>query len=333
MNALSAGASLANAAERSVTGFLTLAIGARDYISQAYYLGLSLRANMPGYPIAVVTDDETGILAGVYDHLIPARQSLGRGVRQKMYIDQYTPFEETLFIDADCIVARSFEHELNEVRSFDFTPVVQRHLRTDDADEYFLDLPSLMRAFNLRSLPKFNGGVYFFRKSALSERVFESARRIQNDPASYGLKAFDSTGPGDEPAYALAMAQHGISGYDDLGRLMRTPVGLRGKLTIDPTQGQCSFMRAEGLVTPAICHFAGDYRFLPEYYYARIALERNCAVAAIPMHLKASTLVALMRQRAARRLRWLRGSVEKRVARIFATIGMGSPSKTPEIRR
>ncbi|QOG22149.1 MULTISPECIES: hypothetical protein [Bradyrhizobium] len=333
MNSLPAGGDLAKPTGRSSAGFLTLAIGARDYIDQAYYLGLSLKANMPAYPIAVVTDDQSGRLAGVYDHLIPARQSLGRGVRQKMYIDQYSPFEETLFIDADCIAARPFEHELNEVRGFDFSPVVQRHLRAGDADEYFLDLPGLMHRLELPSLPKFNGGVYFFRKSALSARVFESARRIQNDPASYGLKAFDSTGPGDEPAYALAMAQHGISGYDDQGRLMRTPVSLRGKLTIDPTQGQCSFMRAEGLVTPAICHFAGDYRFLPEYYYARIALERNCAVAAIPMHLKASTLVALARQRAARRLRWLRSSLEKRVGRISATIGLGTPSKNPEIRR
>jgi hypothetical protein len=333
MSSLPAGVDLANTAGSSATGFLTLAIGARDYIDQAYYLGLSLKANMPGYPIAVVTDDQTGRLAGIYDHLIQARQSLGRGVRQKMYIDEYSPFKETLFIDADCIAARSFEHELNEVRRFDFSPVVQRHLQAGDADEYFLDLPDLMRRLNLQSLPKFNGGVYFFRKSALSEKVFESARRIQNDPINYGLKAFDSTGPGDEPAYALAMAQHGISGYDDQGRLMRTPVSLRGKLTIDPTQGLCSFVRAEGRVTPAICHFAGDYRFLPEYYYARIALKRSCSVTAIPTYLKAFTLVALARQRAARRLRWLRSSIEKRAGRLSATIGLRAPSRSPEIRR
>ncbi|WFU70964.1 hypothetical protein [Bradyrhizobium sp. CB2312] len=331
MNSQSADPS--SAGIRPVIGFLTLAIGARDYIDQAYYLGLSLKANMPRYPIAVVTDDETGRLASIYDHVVPARRSLGRGVRQKMYIDQYTPFEETLFIDADCIAARSFERELDEVRRFDFTPVVQRHLRPGDRDEYFLDLPDLMKRMDLRALPKFNGGVYFFRRSAVSNRVFEAARRIQSEPAEFGLKAFDATGPGDEPAYALAMARYDISGYEDQGRLMRTPVGLRGMLSIDPVQGECNFVRAEGRVTPAICHFAGDYRFMPEYYCARVALERRCPVEAVPFYLQGLIRVELARQRLARRVRWLRGSAERRLALIFTMMGLRTLSKEPVIRR
>lgn len=333
MNFPPAGADVANAAVTPGIGFLTLAIGAQDYINQAYYLGLSLKANMPGYPIAVVTDDETGRLARIYDHLVPARRSLGHGVRQKMYIDRYTPFEETLFIDADCIAARPFERELEEVRGSDFAPVVQRYLRPGDDDEYFLDLPGLMRRLDLRVLPKFNGGVYFFRKSALAERVFQSAREIQSEPSEFGLKAFDATGPGDEPAYALAMARHDISGYEDQGRLMRTPVGLRGKLSIDPIQRECSFVRAEGRVSPAICHFAGDYRFMPEYHYARIALERHCPVEAIPICLRATTRIELARRRLARRARWLRSSVEKRVGRVFAAMGLRTSLEEPAIRR
>lgn len=318
---------------RPATGFLTLAIGTQDYISQAYYLGLSLKANMPGYPTAVVTDDETGRLASVYDHIVPARRSLGRGVRQKMYIDQYTPFDETLFIDADCIAARPFERELEELRVFDFTPVVGIQLRPGDEDEYFLDLPGLMRRLDLRALPKFNGGVYFFRKSALTENIFEFARQIQNEPAEFGLKAFDATGPGDEPAYALAMARHDISGYDDEGRLMRTPVGLRGKLSIDPVQGKCDFVRAEGRVSPAICHFAGDYRFMPEYHYARLALELRCPVDAIPIRLRVRTQLELAQQRLARRIRWLSASVDKRIGRLFAAMGLRTSLKEPAIRR
>lgn len=328
-----AGVDASRGGTKPAVGFLTLAIGAQDYISQAYYLGLSLKQNMPGYPTAVVSDDETGRLAGVYDHVVPARRSLGRGVRQKMHIDQYTPFEETLFIDADCIAARPFEQELDEVRGFDFTPMVQRSLQLGDDDEYFLHLPSLMQRLDLRVLPKFNGGVYFFRKSALSESIFESARHIQSEPAEFGLKAFDATGPGDEPAYALAMARHDVSGYEDRGRLMRTPVGLRGKLSIDPIRRECNFVRAEGPVRPAICHFAGDYRFMPEYYYARIALKRRCPVEAIPIYLRTWTRLDLARQRLARRARWLRGSLEKRIGLLFSAMGLRTALKEPAIRR
>lgn len=114
---------------------------------------------------------------------------------------------------------------------------------------------------------------------------------------------------------------------------MRTPVGLRGKLTIDPRKGRCSFIRAEAHVAPAICHFAGDYRFVPEYYYARIALQQNCAVDAIPAHLRASTQIGLMRQRAARRLRGLQSSIEKGVARVSAAAGLRTSSQNPVVRR
>ena len=49
---------------------LPLAVGGADYFDQAYFLGLSAKTNMPGLPLAVVTDDTSNRLKGVYDYLI-----------------------------------------------------------------------------------------------------------------------------------------------------------------------------------------------------------------------------------------------------------------------
>ena len=40
---------------------------------------------------------------------IPLRHEWGSGLEQKLYLDKYTCFEETLFVDADSIVVKDVE--------------------------------------------------------------------------------------------------------------------------------------------------------------------------------------------------------------------------------
>ena len=67
---------------------------------------------------------------------------------------------------------------------------------------------------------------------------------------------------------ALALGKLGVrSFYYDDGRLMRTPIGLSGRLTIDVLGGGTAFVKHAILVTPAICHFAAPYaRYWPYFY-------------------------------------------------------------------
>jgi hypothetical protein len=194
-------------------------------------------------------------------------------------LDKYSPFERTLFIDCDCVVTRPFHDELAAIAEFPFSPVLERITPIDGADEYLDDVRAALLKVGGCGYPKFNGGVYYFDRSPEAAAVFDLARQYYRDYRAYGIRHFDLHGPGDETVIALALAKLGrLDLYDDTGRLMRTPTGLNGRLGIEPLGGGCAFRRFDGMVRPAICHFACPYLLMPEYRLAEASLRSGIAI-------------------------------------------------------
>jgi hypothetical protein len=283
-------------------GFLTIAVGAPRYLRQAEILALSLRHNMPGIPLAVVTDKDSAMLREEFgsfaDVVIPVDDSLPFSVAQKLMLDRYTPFSETLFIDSDCIATRPFHAELDEIRRFPFSPILESLTPIGGSDEYLEDLGSVLKKIGAEAFPRFNGGVYYFNESGTAAAVFELARTYYADYKTYGIRHFDWAGPADETVIGLALAKLGkLELYDDRGRLMRTPTGLKGSISIEPLGGGCAFECDEGVVRPAICHFAGHYILRPEYRVAEASLRGGIPVVELSSWV---TLTAIVQTRLAR---------------------------------
>ena len=76
----------------------------------AKVLARSLAIHSPDIPSAVVTDSSDRGLADLYDHVVQFRPEFGSGLTQKVYLDAYSPFKETLFIDSDCLVIRDISY-------------------------------------------------------------------------------------------------------------------------------------------------------------------------------------------------------------------------------
>jgi len=248
-------------------GFLTMAFGAPRYLRQAENLALSLRLHMPNVPLAIVTDVEGPL--SLFDKIIRLDKSRGMGVVQKVFMDSYSPFHDTLFIDSDCIVTCPFWGELEEIMRYSFT-VVGVTYHPDDKVK-FIDLKNTLIALKIDRFPGFNGGIYYFTRDATSGKVFEYARGILGRWQSLGLRLLDSSGPNDEAIFGLAIEMAGAALCDDYGRLMRTPVAMIGPLKIEPLGGGTRFAKGDRekgdyeLVEPAICHFTGSYINWPEY--------------------------------------------------------------------
>ncbi|WP_342733648.1 hypothetical protein [Bradyrhizobium sp. B117] len=282
--------------DKADVGVITIAIGHERYLRQAEILASSLRRNMPNLPFAIVTDSQR--FEATAEFVIPPLADVPVGVVQKVHLDRYTPFKQTLFIDSDCIVTRPFWEELEQIRRFEFTPALERWTPADGHDEYLEDLSATLKMIGGSKFPKFNGGIYFFRNGHLSNDIFEGAREIHRDYRDYGIKAFDNSGPGEETVLALALAKLGVDDlYSDEGRLMRTPTGLKGKIAINPLGGGCTFERYDGLVSPAICHFAGPYLFSPEYRLAAYSLASNVPPDQIGPRIQAAAHVAAALER------------------------------------
>ncbi len=248
------------------TGILTMAFGKKIYVEQAKTLAHSLIFNMPELPRAIVTDSDDPILRVLFHHIIPFQPNFGSNVSQKLYIDVYSPFEETLFIDADCIVTRPLDEFMSLLKNFYFTVPGKRKLIISDTDPYIEDIPRFFKEFGIKSLPKFNGGIYWFRNCTEASNFFNLARNLLKDYRNLGFRDFHNTiGPNDEAIFATCMVLKNINMLEDEGRLMRTPVGMRGKLFIDSFGKGCKFNKNGINVYPAICHFSAQWSKTFEY--------------------------------------------------------------------
>jgi hypothetical protein len=262
-------------------GILTYAFGEERYLDYAVNLALSLRLHMPDLKRAIVTDRENAEILAAFDLIIPFNAEFGWGVAHKTYMDRYSPFDETLFIDADCLVSRPFPEELQAIRQFDFTPAVEEVLTPQDSNIFFHDLGETMRRLKLEEIPKFNGGVYFFRNgSEKTQQMFSEARKLTDRCHELGLRGFRKTGPNDESVFSLALSRSGFhTFYRDQGRLMRTPLGMHGPLAIDVMGGGTRFVKLGILVQPAICHFCGGFVNWVEYRGEALKLRTHFQIS------------------------------------------------------
>jgi len=235
-----------------------MAFGPQKYIDQAEGLARSLKRHMPGIRIAVISDRAMSTL--LFDITVPMPKFEVAGTVHKKSMYDLSPFDETFFIDSDCLASRPFNDELDEIRQFEFSPVVTKYTETDGHDLYIADMKVALDGVNATKFPKFNGGVYFFKKGDVAAAVFNTANEILPRKVELGIKDFDKSGPGEETIIGLALGSLGLTDlYDDKGRLMRTPLNMTGSLEFDVLGGGCRFTKEGEIVTPALCHFCGPW--------------------------------------------------------------------------
>lgn len=243
-------------------GVLTIATGAPEYKEMARALARSLRRFSPGIQLAVVTEDPE--LRSHYDIVVPVDWDRGRGVLQKMYLDLYTPFQRTLFIDCDCLVFRDISYVFdvffggNSIIPADIYELSARHPRD-------IDFAKMQTRTGQTWIYGFNGGAYYIEKDTLSQQIFQKGREIASNFKEYGIPEFRDGEPGDEYLLAAAMAELKAPVVPCWHQLLQIPLGLQGKFCIDVISGVAEFEVYGKNCRPAIVHFCGYFRMWPEY--------------------------------------------------------------------
>jgi hypothetical protein len=236
-------------------GIITLAFGKDRYINMAKALGRSLVLYDPTLPRAVVTDSKDPELKSLFPHFIPYRPEYGSNLRQKMHFDLYSPFEETLFIDSDCLVLRNLDRYWDAFAGLPFGVNGHSILGAGSEDEY-MDVAFILDHFSLTELPKFNGGAYYFTNSPQANAFFETARTVMANWKELRLKDFRGDGPNDETVYSIAMSIHKLTVTDTGEGGMWTPINSVGPIKLDVLKGDCRFRKAGRDLKPDIVHFA-----------------------------------------------------------------------------
>jgi hypothetical protein len=246
-------------------GILTLAFGGPKYIAMASSLARSLILHDPTLPRAIVTDSTDPQVTALFTHVVPLRREYGSNVRQKVFISEYSPFDETLFIDSDSFAIRKLDPFWQAFKDLPFGVCGHRALTAGETDEY-LDVDFLLDHYRLASLPKFNGGIYYFTRTPAAVALFATARNLLSHAAELRFTDFRGDGPCEEAVFSAAMAIHGLTVTDmGLGG-MWTPIDATSQLVLDVPNGICNFTKCGRRLAPDILHAA---TFTESLFYLR----------------------------------------------------------------
>lgn len=187
-------------------GFVTIATGDVRYYKLACNLLKSYRLNAKcQYPFAILAEKENEYTAQ-FDHTILI-ENPSRSYNDKLRLFEYLPYEETIFIDADCLIYSDLNHWWERFSDAgDFCAFGFAHDDLSAGRGWFR--PSGMREFapQISFVPSFNGGVYFMRNTENCKKVFDAARHCAEHYSDYAFNMFKK--PADEPVLALGMAVH-----------------------------------------------------------------------------------------------------------------------------
>jgi hypothetical protein len=218
----------------------------------AVSLARSIRLHGARLPLAVVTDKpNSSALRQAFDVVVPAVSELGHGLRHKLYLDRYTPFQETLFLDADCLAFANLDVAMTAYKGAVFGVGSQP---VPCSDRYHLvdNLPALLKCLHLQSIPHINGGLYYFASS--SRHIFDAAREF--DSGISALRQYMFTGENDEVQFAVALSRLGIEPYCPEPRVISNLTGpVHGLAAINVLTGQSGHMKASEKVSAPVLHF------------------------------------------------------------------------------
>jgi len=248
-------------------GVLTIAQGKKQYIDLAKNLAISLSLHNPGLKRALVTDSDDPELRLLYDIVIPADNSIGIGFLQKLYIRDYTPFDETLFIDVDCLCVRNIDFLWAPFANCDVSVIGRKIF---EGQQFGFSLAEIQNSLGLKYVISFNGGVYYFKRNEKAKEIFDTAKDIVANYDAYKIVKVRGE-IADEPLMSLAMGLYDQEPIDDHGKGMYTPVGQSGKFTMDVLRGYCEFIKNGRVVKPAIMHFG--FGHTQAFHYRRETMK------------------------------------------------------------
>jgi hypothetical protein len=154
-------------------GYLTMAVRSEHYLEMAVDMALSLREHTE-LPVAIAVDDVLGPVVSarytsVFDSVVAVPPRFLDGRALKYGCAEASPFEETIFVDADCVVLGRLDRLVDALANDDFAMLGEQLTTDDDQMHHGFSTRALMTRFGLDRYLKTNSGLFCFRKPAAIE--------------------------------------------------------------------------------------------------------------------------------------------------------------------
>lgn len=233
-------------------GILTLAT--QDDYLKAIGLALSLKVSNPGVPLAVACHPRIrSLLTPHFDFVIDEQPDI-RGFAHKVYLDHYTPFEKTLFLDSDILV---FKPLAPFIQSWGDVPYIATgHYVTGGVSSFGFDRDALLKQRGWDKLVCIDGAGHAYFCKPACKAVFDRAREITSNYKEISVNARYA----DEDVINIVMTEFNLVPPSRYPFFSRHISAKKGTLNMDASLGKCCFELAEtGLpYEPCMMHFAAN---------------------------------------------------------------------------
>ena len=259
-------------------GFVTIATGADNFYKIAANLLRSYRYfTEDPYPFAIICD-RTNEYTELFDKII-IMEDPDRSYADKLRLPDYLPFDETIFIDADCLVYKDINCFWEAFAGADDFSAFGQNFPLDYPYGWFKREDAGSYKDRVNYIPDFIGGVYYLRKTENLEQFSEIVKDIAATYHDYTFRQVREIA--DEPVYALAIAVSNFKTVDE-----NTPdicfyphnTFFESDITKGKVKYKSRYMESRGLIPEAyMVHWGSgntrQYTYLAEAY----RLNRICS--------------------------------------------------------
>lgn len=244
-------------------GFITIATGNEAYYQLAWNLLRSYRhfCDDP-LPFAILCEQKN-VLTEDFDDVLLFKDTASRSYLDKLCLDSYLPYDETIFIDADCLAFANLNVLFDYFQEADDFSCFGRVLPLGDKTGWF-EYDNLGELKDRVSyVVGLHGGIYYMRRGEICARIFRDAKAFIPEYARFRFKGKFSN-PGDEPLIALSMAVNHCRPILFRSEAICCYWEHVGHMTIDITQGLAR-VNSQQIVNTSLIHWGTRYTRELEY--------------------------------------------------------------------
>lgn len=183
-------------------GFVTIATGDIKYYKLARTLLRSYRQTCSEQMKFAIMCDATNEYTKEFDDQV-ILQSPTRSWMDKMELLNCCPYDENIFIDADCIIYKDINYLWKLFEVADDFSCFGRVLGFDESGGWFTK--DIKQYYPINFITHLHGIIYFIRKGEVIDEMKTLCKRIAADYNLLNCNGFEGT-IADEPIYAIAMA-------------------------------------------------------------------------------------------------------------------------------
>jgi len=264
-------------------GYLTLATGDRRFFDAAVNLAISIRLNDVERPISLLCDDLSKLADDekpLFDRIIVALPgTLGVGCAGKLDVPSFLPYDETMFLDSDCLLMKQdMDRHWQKLGTQCFNVSGNT---VEKGTWYTFEIEKVCKALDLPYMVMMNSGVMYFKKGAELDDFLITVNDLrENSQDILFVQHRDMNFQiADEPVWSAAMSKLNMlpARYSaEEGGVMETTYNARG-FQFDPFDHVSILQKSKGfwvfgrlfskgwvVHSPSITHFI---RFKPRRIY------------------------------------------------------------------